>query len=266
MAARSSTSTVSTTWPSIDMPRMACALAAASSGLSAIPMPPALPRLPVGTCAFTTQGPTSWKAAAADAGVAQSRPRGTGMPAGRSTFSLAACSSKFMASMPVAGPMRPEQRLLARPVLRDRRHEMRDVEEVPVIQVFGNAVLLPGAAAHAQREIEAAVEAAAIAEGVGEVHEHADHVEILGQLAGAGEIARMDAAGMAAALMIEDAPDLVLGGREVRGAVDGQHERELLARERVLAPDPGLLDHEEAGAFGLRAEAEGAGQDVGVAG
>src|ERR671929_118436 len=103
--------------------------------------------------------------------------------------------SRCMASAPVAGPMRPEQRLLARPVLRDRRHQMRDVEEVPVIQVLGNAVLLPSAAAHAQREIEAAVEAAAVAEGVGEVHEHADHVEILGEFAGAAWVARVDAAG-----------------------------------------------------------------------
>jgi hypothetical protein len=62
MGTRSSTSTLATAWPSIERSRIAAATAPASSGLSAVLIPPALPRLPVGTWAFTTQGPISPKA------------------------------------------------------------------------------------------------------------------------------------------------------------------------------------------------------------
>ena len=59
-------------------------------------MPPALPRLPAGTCALMTQGPIFAAAIAASAAVMQSVPRGTGMPAGVRISDFAACSSKFM--------------------------------------------------------------------------------------------------------------------------------------------------------------------------
>ena len=80
---------------------------------------------------------------------------------------------------------RPEQ-VAPRPVcpVSDRGHEVRDVEEVLVVQVFGDAVLLPGAATHAERESRVLVEAAAVAEGVREVDEDAHDVEILRKLAG----------------------------------------------------------------------------------
>ena len=62
----------------------------------------------------------------------------------------------------------------------------------------------PGAAAHAQREIEPIVEAAAVAEGVGLVDQHAHDVRILGKSARAIHVLRMQPDRMAAALMRED--------------------------------------------------------------
>ncbi|MNC84964.1 hypothetical protein D3C83_05340 [compost metagenome] len=77
------------------MPMIARAWARASSGVAASLMPPALPRLPVGTCALTTTAPIRAAAAAASSGVAASVPRGTAMP-WRARSGLAACSSKFI--------------------------------------------------------------------------------------------------------------------------------------------------------------------------
>ena len=77
------------------MARIARAALAASSAVSAVLIPPALPRLPAGTCAFTTQAPSS--AAAEDASSAEvtSLLFGTAMPAASSN-GFAACSSKFI--------------------------------------------------------------------------------------------------------------------------------------------------------------------------
>src|SRR5579883_686056 len=252
------------------MPRMAVAVAAASSALSALRMPPALPRLPVGTWAFTTHGPISAKAAAASCGERQSLARGMGTPAGASTMAFAACSSKFIAgparSAPVFRPMGPEQRLLARLVLGNRRHQVSDVEEVLVAEILRDAVLLPRAAAHAEGEAEPAVEAAAIPEGVGEVDEHARHLELLRELARMSEVLGMDAAGMALALIGEDRAHGLLGRGEILGAIDGEHKRELLAGKGVATPDPRLLDHEEIGVLGRLRQAKGAHQHLCVAG
>ena len=55
--------------PPMSMPRMALAWARASSGEEASLIPPAFPRLPVGTCALTTQGPMAWAAVAASSAV-----------------------------------------------------------------------------------------------------------------------------------------------------------------------------------------------------
>ena len=71
-------------------------IAAASAGVPASLMPPALPRLPAGTCALTTQGPILAAAIAASASEMQTMPRGTGIPAGARINDFAACSSKFM--------------------------------------------------------------------------------------------------------------------------------------------------------------------------
>src|SRR5271168_2378312 len=131
------------------MPRIAATAAAASTALSALRMPPDLPRLPVGTCALTTQGPIEPNADLASSCVPQSSPRGTGTPAGASTIALAAYSSKFIThpccSAAVFFPVRPEQFLFARSVLRDHGDEVSDVEEMLVAEIFGNAVFLPRA-------------------------------------------------------------------------------------------------------------------------
>ena len=63
---------------------MSFAFCSASSGLSASFTPPALPRPPVSTCAFTTTGPPSSCAAArASCGESARRPSETGMPTRR---------------------------------------------------------------------------------------------------------------------------------------------------------------------------------------
>ena len=65
-------------------------------------------------------------------------------------------------------------------------------------------VAAPGAATHAEREIEAGVEAAAVGESVRLVDQHAHHVGFLGELAGARHVLGVQAERMAAALMVED--------------------------------------------------------------
>src|SRR5262249_55720230 len=140
-------------------------------------------------------------------------------------------------------PVRTEQLIFAWLVFWNGCHEVCDVEKVLVAQVLGDAVLLPRTAAHAQRESKSAVEPAAIAEGVGEVHEHTHDLEVLGELARMGHILGMDPAGMPSALMIENRAHDFLGRGKIRGAVDGKNKRKLLARERVLRPYSALLHH-----------------------
>src|SRR4030095_6583151 len=67
------------------MPRICCAARWAPSGSSASLIPPALPRPPACTCAFTTTLPPSRVATArASAGVVATSPPGTGTPNSRS--------------------------------------------------------------------------------------------------------------------------------------------------------------------------------------
>ena len=81
MSAAGSTSTVRTAWPRMSMPRIACAAARASAAERQSFTPPALPRPPVSTCAFTTTGgPSRAAACAASAAVVATCPRATGMP------------------------------------------------------------------------------------------------------------------------------------------------------------------------------------------
>src|SRR5215468_2075543 len=85
MSLASSTRTTFTRWPLISMPRISCALACASSGPSASLTPPALPRPPVFTWAFTTTrdipAAVNFSAIArASSGVRAMLPCGTGTP------------------------------------------------------------------------------------------------------------------------------------------------------------------------------------------
>jgi hypothetical protein len=70
-----------TVWPLMSIPRMAAAFSWVSSGEVASFTPPALPRPPVFTWAFTTTVPPSSRAAAAaSSGVSTVRPGNTGTP------------------------------------------------------------------------------------------------------------------------------------------------------------------------------------------
>ena len=59
---------------------------------------------------------------------------------------------------------------------------MGHVDEVFVVQVFGDAVTGPGTTTHAQGEIKAIVETAAVAKRMRLVHQHANDVQFLGKL------------------------------------------------------------------------------------
>src|SRR2546426_9168284 len=115
-AEASSTSTDRTSMPSggvwgvlSRIPRICRAARSAASGSSASLMPPALPRPPACTCAFTTTRPPSRTATAfASAGVLATSPLGTGTPNSRNS-ALAWYSWTFT----VAGAVRPSRGGLA---------------------------------------------------------------------------------------------------------------------------------------------------------
>src|SRR5690348_3343888 len=235
------------------MPRICPANFSASAGVLASLMPPALPRFPVGTCAFTTHGPICAAALAASFALMHRMPRGTGMAAGASTSALAAFSSKFMGTLlAVFRPVGAEQFLFARLVFRDRGDEVGDVEEVFIVEVVRDRVAAPGAAAHAQREVQAVIKAATIAKGVRLVDQHAHHVRAFGERTRPLHVLGVQADRMAAALECEHRIGAVDGIVEIPGAVDRKHQRELLSGKREALADTGLLDHEELLGFGCR--------------
>src|SRR5690242_5306518 len=78
----------------MSIPMICWAALRASSGVFASLMPPALPRPPTGTCAFTATGPSLSNAAAASSGVRATAPGGIAMPSDEST-SLAWYSRSF---------------------------------------------------------------------------------------------------------------------------------------------------------------------------
>src|ERR1700746_592730 len=78
----------------MSLPMICSAAARASSGVRASLMPPALPRPPTGTCAFTATGPSRAHAAAASSGVCATPPGGTAMPSA-ARISLAWYSRSF---------------------------------------------------------------------------------------------------------------------------------------------------------------------------
>src|SRR5258705_6220294 len=80
---------------------IALAAAAASSGPSAIFIPPDFPRLPASTCALITEGPMLATAALTSSGVLQTTPFGINTAAGSRTCCLAAYSSKFICDVPI---------------------------------------------------------------------------------------------------------------------------------------------------------------------
>ena len=104
-------------------PRISAARASASSGPSASLTPPAFPRPPVSTCAFTTTGPPSSSAAArASAGVVASRPRETGIPK-RASSSFPWCSYRSTAGPIYAGR---RERILSGDAVRRPAHARPD--------------------------------------------------------------------------------------------------------------------------------------------
>jgi hypothetical protein len=81
MSEASSIHTTSTVWPLMSMPRMFPAWVRTSSASAASLMPPALPRPPTCTWAFTTTGyPMRSAAATASSTVVTASPGDTGIP------------------------------------------------------------------------------------------------------------------------------------------------------------------------------------------
>ncbi len=84
ISAAGATSTLCTVRPLICMPRILEAISFASAGVFASFTPPALPRPPACTCAFTTTVPPNLRAiSSACCGVVAISPGGTGMPCRR---------------------------------------------------------------------------------------------------------------------------------------------------------------------------------------
>ena len=71
---------------------------------------------------------------------------------------------------------------------------MRDVDEMPVIEIFRDAVTAPRAATHTQSEIKAIIETAAIAERVGLIDQYPDNVNFFRQAPGVLRISGMNSA------------------------------------------------------------------------
>src|ERR1700730_8065639 len=84
----------------MSMPMICAAAWRASSGDFASLIPPALPRPPTGTCAFTATGPSSMQACAASSGLRATLPGGMGMPSDdRTSF---ACYSRSFTNRPAS--------------------------------------------------------------------------------------------------------------------------------------------------------------------
>src|SRR5665647_1407207 len=207
------------------MPRIWPAICSASAAVPASLMPPALPRLPVGTCALTTQGPICVAAFFACAAVVHRMPRGIGIPAGPSTSDFAACSSKFIMLSAVFRPVGAEQVGFLGLVFRNGGDEMGYVEEIHIIHIVGDAVAAPGATAHAEREVQAGIEAATVGKCMRLIDQYANHIRLLRQLAGPVHVLGMQPDRVAAALMREDFISPRHSGVEIFGAVNGQHQR-----------------------------------------
>ena len=93
---------------------------------------------------------------------------------------------------------------------------------------------------------EPAVEAAAIAESVGEIHQHPHHGKIFGEFARPRHVGGVKAAWNGPCPGCPGSSRTrLLRGREIASAVDREHQRELLAGERKRACRPGLLHQEE---------------------
>ncbi len=80
---------------------------------------------------------------------------------------------------------------------------------------------------------------------MGEVHQHAYHVELFRQPAGVVHVLGMNSARVTLAFELEDLPYPVNGRIQISRAIDRQHERELFVGERVVLADTALLHHEE---------------------
>ena len=129
---------------------------------------------------------------------------------------------------------------------------MSDVDEVAPGEIVGEGIRLPRAAAHGQRELERIIETAAIAERVRLIDEHTNDIRVGRELACMIHVLRVNAAGMAAPLIVENVLHEPLGIGKILGAVDREHERELLTGERMRLADARLLGHDELAALRTR--------------
>src|SRR5262249_40870478 len=119
------------------MPRICCAARWAASGSSAGLMPPALPRPPACTCAFTTTLPPIRAATArASAGVAATSPAGTATPNSRSralawySWIFTDARSALPALVAAELPQQPDDRIqrIGRPLLQGNDPVVGDVD------------------------------------------------------------------------------------------------------------------------------------------
>src|SRR5437588_6017976 len=106
MSRAASQYTSGTLKPLMSIPMICSAACRASSALRASLIPPALPRPPTGTWAFTASGPIFSNAAAASSALRATTPGGIGMPSDART-SLAWYSRSFKSAITVLAQAQP---------------------------------------------------------------------------------------------------------------------------------------------------------------
>src|SRR5437868_6766158 len=108
---------------------------------------------------------------------------------------------------------------------RQRMDHACDVEEMPVVEIVGNAVPAPASATHRERERQRIVEAAAGRKTMRLIDDHATNGKRLPERERAYGVARMQTDRMAGALIVENACSQLRGRREVGDAIKRQDRR-----------------------------------------
>src|SRR2546423_7206372 len=113
----------------------------------------------------------------------------------------------------------------------ERPHDARDVEEVTVVQVVGNAVASPGAATHRKRERQRVVEASAGRKAMRLVDDDAANRKRKPELDRTPLIPAVQSDRMARSLIAEESHGKCCSFAEIGCAIERQHRGQLFARK-----------------------------------
>src|SRR4051794_38454749 len=105
----------------------------------------------------------------------------------------------------------------------DRAHDARNVEEMLVMQIFGETVAAPRPAAHRERERQPVVEAAAGRERMRLLDDHAAYRHFETEPADMRIVVAVNAARVAVSHVRINVTQRIEGVVEIGRAIDGQH-------------------------------------------